>query len=127
MAKKRKKGKKKASKKGKKKKDKDLTPDRTLESLFEELVVNGIIKTAPNVPLANFVGGMNNVASAVKKQAKRDPLPGPADIRRTIAEYCVLPMGEFFFSSLVHKCKMFTLLLLFIFQAVLSCASRHRM
>lgn len=45
------KGKKKTSKKarrggkkGKKKKEKDLTPDRTTESLFEELVANGIIK-----------------------------------------------------------------------------------
>lgn len=31
-------------KKSKKKKEKDLTPDRTTESLFEELVANGIIK-----------------------------------------------------------------------------------
>lgn len=32
------------SKKSKKKKEKDLTPDRTTESLFEELVANGIIR-----------------------------------------------------------------------------------
>lgn len=32
------------AKKTKKKKEKDLTPDRTTESLFEELVANGIIK-----------------------------------------------------------------------------------
>lgn len=32
------------AKKAKKKKEKDLTPDRTTESLFEELVANGIIK-----------------------------------------------------------------------------------
>lgn len=31
-------------KKTKKKREKDLTPDRTTESLFEELVANGIIK-----------------------------------------------------------------------------------
>ena len=48
ISKKRKKGKK-GQKKGKKKKDKDLTPDRTTESLFEELVVNGIIKSYPKV------------------------------------------------------------------------------
>jgi len=54
LAKKRKKGKKKASKKGKKKKDKDLTPDRTLESLFEELVLNGVIRKYPEVPLERF-------------------------------------------------------------------------
>ena len=43
ISKKKKKGKK-GSKKGKKKKDKDLTPDRTTESLFEELVMNNVIK-----------------------------------------------------------------------------------
>ena len=39
----------KGSKKGKKKKDKDLTPDRTTESLFEELVMNNVIKPHKNV------------------------------------------------------------------------------
>ncbi len=48
ISKKRKKGKK-GSKKGKKKKDKDLTPDRTTESLFEEMILNGIIKQYPKV------------------------------------------------------------------------------
>ena len=109
MAKKRKKGKKKASKKGKKKKDKDLTPDRTPESLFEELVVNGIIKTFPQVPLKSFVGDMNFIGSVMKKrggignnngdQSKAkavDPLPGGADIRRLITEYCILPMSSQF-------------------------------
>lgn len=38
-------------KKGKKKKEKDLTPDRTTQSLFEELVANGIIKRLVNQPL----------------------------------------------------------------------------
>ena len=52
ISKKRKKGKK-GQKKGKKKKDKDLTPDRTTESLFEELVVNGIIKSYPKVENKN--------------------------------------------------------------------------
>ena len=50
ISKKRKKGKK-GSKKGKKKKDKDLTPDRTTESLFEELVMNNVIKPYPQVKL----------------------------------------------------------------------------
>jgi hypothetical protein len=50
ISKKRKKGKK-GSKKGKKKKDKDLTPDRTTESLFEEMILNGIIKQYPKVAI----------------------------------------------------------------------------
>ena len=51
ISKKRKKGKK-GSKKGKKKKDKDLTPDRTTESLFEELIMNNVIKPPPQVSSA---------------------------------------------------------------------------
>ena len=59
ISKKRKRVKKKASKKGKKKKDKDLTPDRTTESLYEELVLNGIIKTYPKVRLNEFLGDIS--------------------------------------------------------------------
>ena len=54
ISKKRKKGKK-GSKKGKKKKDKDLTPDRTTESLFEELVMNNVIKPYPKVKICSFL------------------------------------------------------------------------
>ena len=54
ISKKRKKGKK-GSKKGKKKKDKDLTPDRTTESLFEELVMNNVIKPYPQVKFNCFI------------------------------------------------------------------------
>lgn len=95
ISKKRKKGKKKASKKGKKKKDKDLTPDRSTESLYEELVLNGIIKPYPKVPLADFLGDINYIGSILKKKAadqSKDPVPGAGDIRRAIIEYCILPM-----------------------------------
>ncbi|XP_075925316.1 dynein regulatory complex protein 11-like isoform X2 [Petromyzon marinus] len=56
--KKKKGGKKKKNKKGgkKKKKEKDLTPDRTIESLFEELVLQGILIRPPKVQLSDFVG-----------------------------------------------------------------------
>ncbi|XP_026125142.1 dynein regulatory complex protein 11 isoform X2 [Carassius auratus] len=49
--------KKKASKSGKKKKkDKDLTADRTIESLFEELVEQELLKKADNVKLKDYLG-----------------------------------------------------------------------
>ena len=94
ISKKRKKGKKKVGKKGKKKKEKDLTPDRSTESLYEELVVNGIIRPFPNVPLSDFIGDINMVASEVKKKGSKYPQPGGGDIRRLIAEYCILPMSK---------------------------------
>lgn len=43
-----------SGKKNKKRKEKDLTPDRTTESLFEELLTQGIIKLYRETPLADF-------------------------------------------------------------------------
>ncbi|XP_011862615.1 PREDICTED: IQ and AAA domain-containing protein 1 isoform X2 [Vollenhovia emeryi] len=61
-----------SGKKNKRKKEKDLTPDRTTESLFEELLTQGIIKLHHQVSLNEFKG----------------------DIRQLIAEYCILPLGN---------------------------------
>ncbi|TRY75655.1 hypothetical protein TCAL_00505, partial [Tigriopus californicus] len=98
IAKKRKKGKKKQGKKGKKKKEKDLTPDRSTESLFEELVLNGIIKPYPIVHLKEFLGNTNMIGSTLKKikdnLKSSIPTPGGGDIRRLIIEYCILPMSS---------------------------------
>ena len=103
ISKKRKKGKKKASKKGKKKKDKDLTPDRTPESLFEELVLNGIIKNYPKTSLDSYLGETNFIGAILKRGGK-DPSPGAGDIRRVLTEYCILPMSESrAFEGLKHK------------------------
>lgn len=68
-------------KKGKKKKEKDLTPDRTLESLFEELVTNGIIRKYPETLLSSFKGERAITAAELRFQGK-DPLPTLGDIRQ---------------------------------------------
>jgi len=85
-------------KKSKKKKEKDLTPDRTLESLFEELVTNGIIRKYPEVQLPEFRGERSYAAHDLRKQGK-DPLPSLGDIRQVILEYCILPLG----SKTIHQ------------------------
>lgn len=87
-----------SGKKSKKKKEKDLTPDRTLESLFEELVTNGIIRKYPEVRLSEFKGERSYAAHDFRKQGK-DPLPSLGDIRQVILEYCILPLG----SKTVHQ------------------------
>ena len=52
----------KKGKKGKKgKKEKDLTPDRTIESLYEELAQEGIVNRFPKVRLAQFLGEPRSV------------------------------------------------------------------
>lgn len=94
ISKKRKRTKKKQSKKGKKKKDKDLTPDRTTESLYEELVLNGIIRDYPKVHLNEFLGEISYTGMALKAKGGKDPNPGGGDVRRVITEYCILPMSN---------------------------------
>ena len=63
-----------SGKKNKKKKEKDLTPDRSLESLFEELLVNGIIKLHPEVKLSNFKGD-KSFANFELREKEKDPFP----------------------------------------------------
>ncbi|RVE53881.1 hypothetical protein evm_001543 [Chilo suppressalis] len=80
-------------KKSKKKKEKDLTPDRTTESLFEELVSNGIIKPYPLVKIDDFIGEKGYLGSQFRNEG-RDPSPCLGDVRQLIKEYCILPLGS---------------------------------
>ncbi|XP_030757322.1 IQ and AAA domain-containing protein 1-like [Sitophilus oryzae] len=81
----------KTGKKSKKKKEKDLTPDRTLESLFEELVANGIIKKYPEVWLQDFKGERSFSVPAPHNKEKEPPID-LGDIRQVLTEYCVIPL-----------------------------------
>lgn len=76
-----------SGKKNKKKKEKDLTPDRTTESLFEELVANGIIRQYPETWLRSYIGDR-----AYTERNGCNPTPG--DIRQILIEYCILPLGS---------------------------------
>ncbi|XP_017777581.1 PREDICTED: IQ and AAA domain-containing protein 1 [Nicrophorus vespilloides] len=82
---------KRSSKKSKKKKEKDLTPDRTTESLFEELIANGIIKRYPEVFLKDFIGE-RSYHTAVPHNTGKDPKVFLGDIRQILAEFCIIPM-----------------------------------
>ncbi|XP_015588089.1 dynein regulatory complex protein 11 [Cephus cinctus] len=82
-----------SGKKNKRKKEKDLTPDRTTESLFEELISNGIIKLHPEIRLGNFKGEKSFANYQLREKGK-DPLPALGDIRQLVAEYCILPLGN---------------------------------
>ncbi|XP_076656348.1 dynein regulatory complex protein 11 isoform X2 [Halictus rubicundus] len=82
-----------SGKKNKKRKEKDLTPDRTTESLFEELLTQGIIKLHPEVALNDFKGEKSFTNSNLREKGK-DPLPAIGDIRQLIAEYCIIPLGN---------------------------------
>ncbi|KAK9309172.1 hypothetical protein QLX08_001123 [Tetragonisca angustula] len=82
-----------SGKKNKKRKEKDLTPDRTIESLFEELLIQGIIKLHREIPLTSFQGEKSFINYNLREK-KKDPLPALGDIRQLIIEYCILPLGN---------------------------------
>ncbi|XP_037691727.1 IQ and AAA domain-containing protein 1-like [Choloepus didactylus] len=86
--------KKKSGKKmGKKKKEKDLTLNRTLDSLFEELVVHGLLKKNETVALKDYVGDCLYLGS-VLNLANKLPMPSLFDIRQNVALYGVLRLGS---------------------------------
>ncbi|GBP98229.1 Dynein regulatory complex protein 11 [Eumeta japonica] len=76
----------------KKEKEKDLTPDRTTESLFEELVTNGIIRPYPSMSIDDYIGEKCYIGAELRKQ-EAEPSPCLGDVRQLIKEYCVLPLG----------------------------------
>lgn len=91
--------KKKAAKNGKrKKKDKDLTADRTLESLFEELVEQELLKKADDVKLKDYLGDYSYLGTTLR-QSDIEPMPSLSDVRQVVALYAVLPLG----SQAVHE------------------------
>ncbi|KAM6945370.1 dynein regulatory complex protein 11 [Aplochiton taeniatus] len=94
--KKKKKGKK--SSKKKKKKDKDLTADRTLESLYEELVLEGFLIRPMNTRLSEYIGDFSYLGTTLR-QADIEPMPSLSDVRQLITLYGILPLG----SQRVHE------------------------
>ncbi|KAK1173858.1 dynein regulatory complex protein 11 isoform X1 [Acipenser oxyrinchus oxyrinchus] len=91
--------KKKGKKSGKKKKkEKDLTPDRTIQSLYQELVEQGILKQAEKVTLDEYLGDYSYLGTTLR-QTDIEPMPSLSDVRQVISLYAVLPLG----SSVVHE------------------------
>lgn len=70
-----------SGKKTKKKKDKDLLSGRTNESLFEELIMNGIIRKYPEIPLSSFSGEVSYVGYHYQSQGKHFA-PSLGDVRQ---------------------------------------------
>ncbi|KAM7121635.1 IQ and AAA domain-containing protein 1-like [Molossus nigricans] len=90
--------KKKNGKKAGKKKEKDLTPDRSVSSLFEELVIYSFLKKSMTVALKDFVGDFLYLGSTLSL-ANKLPMPSLFDMRQNIALYAVLRLG----SSDIHS------------------------
>ncbi|XP_030789142.1 IQ and AAA domain-containing protein 1-like [Rhinopithecus roxellana] len=75
------------------KKEKDLTPNRSVESLYEELVISGLLRKSESVALKDYVGDFLYLGSALSL-AKKLPMPSLFDIRQNVALYAVLRLGS---------------------------------
>ncbi|MEE6490852.1 hypothetical protein FKM82_016033 [Ascaphus truei] len=91
--------KKKGKKSGKRKKmEKDLTPDRTIDSLYEELVTEGLLIKPKPVKLSDFVGEYCYLGTTLR-QADIEPMPSLNDVKQLLTLYGILPLG----SETVHE------------------------
>ncbi|XP_055147042.1 dynein regulatory complex protein 11 isoform X6 [Symphalangus syndactylus] len=93
-----KKGKKGKKKEKKAKKDKDLTADRTIESLYKELVEEGLLIQALKVNLSDYIGDYSYLGTTLR-QVSIEPMPSLLDVRQLITLYGIWPLG----SAAVHE------------------------
>ncbi|NXE15794.1 DRC11 protein, partial [Lophotis ruficrista] len=84
-------------KKGKRDKLLSLIP-RTIDSLYKELVEEGLLMKAKTVRLSDYIGKFNYVGTALRQQGA-EPVPSLADVRQLVALYGILPLG----SQTVHE------------------------
>ena len=87
---------------------------RTIESLYEELVSEGIIVRPPKLSLCDYVGEYSFLGTTLR-QANIEPMPSLSDVRRLVTEYTILPLGDhravsaaFLAINAVSVCNSFT-------------------
>ncbi|XP_027627114.1 dynein regulatory complex protein 11 [Tupaia chinensis] len=90
---------KKENRKGRKgNRDKDLTADRTIESLYKELVEEGLLIQARKTKLSEYIGEYSYLGTALRRLSI-EPMPSLLDVRQLVTLYGILPLG----SAAVHE------------------------
>ena len=64
-----------------------------MESLYEELVREGILVRVNKTRLSEYVGEYSYLGTTLR-QANIEPMPSLSDVRRIITEFCILPLGK---------------------------------
>ncbi|CDS42421.1 IQ and AAA domain containing protein 1 [Echinococcus multilocularis] len=72
---------------------KDLTKDRTLESVYEELVIEDIIKKPQNIHLDQYYGEYSYLGTTLKDNMI-EPQPSLSDVKQLVTLYGILPLGS---------------------------------
>ncbi|NXK55998.1 DRC11 protein, partial [Chauna torquata] len=70
----------------------------TIDSLYRELVEEGVLIKAKTVNLSDYVGKYSYLGTTLR-QVDIEPMPSLADVRQLIALYGILPLG----SQIVHE------------------------
>ncbi|XP_064516354.1 dynein regulatory complex protein 11 isoform X2 [Pseudopipra pipra] len=78
--------------------ERDLTPDRTIDSLYQELAEGGLLIKAQAVNLSDYIGNYDCLRSSLRGTGAQ-PLPSAPDVRQLVALYGILPLG----SQMVHE------------------------
>jgi len=84
--------------------------NRSIESLYEELVQQGIIVRCPKIHLSDYVGEYRydiqkyiscvlfncffSYLATTLRQNNIEPMPSLADVKRVITEHCILPLSK---------------------------------
>lgn len=66
---------------------------RSIESLYEELVEQGIIKKVKDVSIREYEGEYSYLGTTLR-QANIEPMPSLSDVRRVVTEFGILPLGK---------------------------------
>ncbi|VDM35056.1 unnamed protein product [Hydatigera taeniaeformis] len=72
---------------------KDLTKDRTLESVYEELVIEDVVKKPQNVNLDQYYGEYSYLGTTLK-ESMIEPQPSLSDVKQLVTLYGILPLGS---------------------------------
>ncbi|KAJ7417725.1 IQ motif containing with AAA domain 1 [Willisornis vidua] len=78
--------------------ERDLTPDRTVDSLYQELAEGGLLIKAKAVNLSDYIGHWGSLRKGLHGTGTQ-PLPSPPAVRQLVALYGILPLG----SQMVHE------------------------
>lgn len=66
---------------------------RSIESLYEELVEQGVIKKVQDVRICDYEGDYSYLGTTLR-QANIEPMPSLSDVRRVVTEFGILPLGK---------------------------------
>lgn len=69
-----------------------------MDSLYEELVREGILVRCPKFTLCDYLGDYSYLGTTLR-QADIEPMPSLSDVRQLVALYGVLPLGKKYMSE----------------------------